>query len=519
MVTVKRALLSCHDKAGLDVFAKALAGLGVELIASGGTAEFLTKQGLHVKTVEQFAGITEQLDGRVKTLHPKIHAGILARRGDSAHMASIGPDALIDLVVVNLYPFQQTVQRPGVSVTEAVEQIDIGGVALLRAAAKNFAHVAVVSQPAQYAAVAEALRRGKGQLPAALTQQLAAAAFTLTSAYDTRITGYLTRLSSAAESGHGRTLPDAAALTIHKRQPLRYGENPHQQGAWYVQETGTTWGLGTLSQHQGKELSYNNVLDIDAAVRCLADFEEPACVMIKHNSQCGLASASTALEAYERAYACDAESAFGGIVGFNRSLDAATAQRVTETFLEVVVAPSVEPQAAARLGKKTSLRVVTLAWPASLPPAPEWRQLLGSWVLQEPNTVILGVEAPRVVTQRPPTGEERTDLLFAWKAAKHVKSNGVVIARDRATLGIGQGQPSRVGSVRLAIEKAGERARQAVAASDGFFPFPDGVQLLAKAGVTAVIQPGGSVRDAEVVAAADAAHLAMLVTGIRHFRH
>jgi len=519
MVTVKRALLSCHDKTGLDAFAKELAAMGIELVASGGTAEFLAKQGLSVKTVERFAGISEQLDGRVKTLHPKIHAGILARRDDPAHVSAVGREALIDLVVVSLYPFQQTVQRPGVSVAEAVEQIDIGGVALLRAAAKNFPHVAVVTQPAQYAEVAEALRKGQGRLDEALTRRLAVGAFAATSAYDTWIGRYLAGEAPAAASAEGDRLPETAAASLSKRQPLRYGENPHQQGAWYVPQGQPAWGLGTLSQLQGKELSYNNLLDIDAALRCLLDFEQPTCVIIKHHSQCGLASAATPLEAYERAYACDADSAFGGIVGFNRPLDAATAQRLAEAFLEVVVAPSIEPQAAAPLGRKTNLRVITLAWPAGIPPHPEWRQLLGGWLLQDPDTAVLGTDAPRVVTRRAPTEQERADLLFAWTAAKHVTSNGVVIARQRATLGIGQGQPSRVGSVRLALEKAGARARQAVAASDGFFPFPDGVELLAKAGVTAIVQPGGSIRDPEVIAAADVARLAMLVTGIRHFRH
>ncbi len=519
MITIKRALLSCHDKTGLEVFAKALSDLDIELVASGGTAEFLAKHGLRVKTVESFAGITEQLDGRVKTLHPKIHAGILARRDDPAHVKAIGAKGFIDLVVVNLYPFQQTVQKPGVSVSEAVEQIDIGGVALLRAAAKNFAHVAVICRPQQYAAVADALRSGKGQLPPGLAQQLAVDAFAVTSEYDTWIAGYLGWLTASQAPTNGRALPEAATVTVRKRQSLRYGENPHQQGAWYVQETGTAWGLATLTQLQGKELSYNNLLDIDAALRCLLDFDSPTCAIIKHHSQCGLASGVSAAEAYERAYACDAESAFGGIVGLNRPVDLSTAERLATTFLEVIMAPAVEPQAAALLGKKANLRVVTLDWPAGRPPVPEWRQLLGSWVLQDPDLRTLDPGTPRVVTKRAPTDQERADLLFAWKAAKHVKSNGVVLAHGGATVGIGQGQPSRVGSVRLAIQKAGERARQAVAASDGFFPFPDGVQLLAEAGVTAVVEPGGSIRDADVIAAADTAGLAMLFSGIRHFRH
>ena len=519
MVTVKRALLSCSDKTGLDTFSKELAALGVELIASGGTAEFLTKQGLRVKTVEEFAGITEELDGRVKTLHPKIHAGILARRDDPAHVRSVGKQGLIDLVVINLYPFEQTTQQPGVSLAEAVEQIDVGGVALLRAAAKNFSHVAVVCQPSQYHEVAAALRQGKGQLQEPFAHRLAVAAFALTSRYDTTIAGFLDADQRRADvSGPRQQLPDTATTAVRRHQTLRYGENPHQQGAWYIPTTGMAWGIATLTQHQGKELSYNNLLDVDAAVRCLLDFGEPACAIIKHHSQCGLAVAASTLQAYELAYACDAESAFGGVVGFNRPVDAATAARLCATFLEVVAAPSLEPTAFQALAKKPALRVVTLDWPSHRPVELEWRHLLGSWLLQEPDHATV-VETMKAVTKRALTSREHDDLLFAWIAAKHVKSNGIVIAKDRATVGIGQGQPSRVGSVRLALVQASERARGAVAASDGFFPFPDSVELLAKAGVTAIIQPGGSIRDHEVIAAADAANVAMVVTGIRHFRH
>ena len=510
MARVKRALLSCHDKAGLDAFAKALATLGVELVASGGTAEFLRRHGLQVTSVEDFAGSTEQLDGRVKTLHPKIHAGILALRDQPSHMASVGSNGLIDLVVVNLYPFEQTIRRPGVGINEALEQIDIGGVALLRAGAKNFASVAVVCDPQQYARVADALQRAKGELPAELARQLACAAFELTSRYDRWIAEYL---GSSAGS------PGQLSLSARQQQVLRYGENPHQQAAWCVPSAGNAWGLATLRQLQGKELSYNNLLDLDAAVRCLLDFHEPACVIVKHAAPCGIASDGSIATAYERALACDPESAFGGIVAFNRPLEEAAARALTETFLEVIAAPEVDPRAASVLSAKPKLRLLTLAWPSSWPQAREWRQLLGGWLVQDPDAAVLDPAALRAVTKRAPTGQERDELLFAWKAAKHAKSNGIVIARDRATCGIGQGQPSRVGSVRLAIEKAGPNARGAVAASDGFFPFPDGVELLAKAGVRAVIQPGGSLRDRDVIDAADRADLAMLFTGIRHFRH
>ena len=356
---VKRALLSCHDKTGLEALAKGLAALGVELIASGGTAEHLAKQGVRVRSLEEFTGAREQLGGRVKTLHPKIHAGILARRDDPAHVQSVGPEGLIDLVVVNLYPFESTIQRPGVSLAEAVEQIDIGGVALLRAAAKNFAHVGALSSPDQYAEVLEALAQGKGQLPESVTRQLAIRAFQMTSGYDTRISGYLSGVNGRGDAGSG-PLPETAMVRVRKRQALRYGENPHQQGAWYAPDAGSAWGIGTLKQVQGKELSYNNLLDIDAALRALVEFDEPSCVIIKHNSLCGLASAATPEQAYELAYACDAESAFGGIVGVNRPIDQGLAERLTSTFLEVIMAPSLEPQAVELFRKKANLRVVTL---------------------------------------------------------------------------------------------------------------------------------------------------------------
>ena len=515
MITVKRALLSCHDKTGLAEFAKGLAALGVELVASGGTAKALQEAGLKIRTVEEFAGIGEQLDGRVKTLHPVIHGGILARRDDPAHVKAVGPEKLIDLVVVNLYPFERTIAKPGTSLGEAVEQIDIGGVALLRAAAKNFPYVAVVCQPAQYAPVAAALRGGKGTLPDALGRELALAAFELTSFYDAGISGYLAAEPPTPEG----TLPGSASLRLIQKQPLRYGENPHQPGAWYVPVLDSPVGLGTLRQLQGKELSYNNLLDADAALRCLMDFAEPTCSIVKHNSQCGVASGATAAEAYERAFACDPESSFGGIVGFNRPVDEAAAAKLTETFLEVILAPAVEAPALSLLKKKPNVRVITVAWPSPDGQVLEWRQLLGGWLLQGADAQTKDAEGLKVVTKRSPSAKERQDLLFAWTVAKHVKSNAVVLASEQATVGIGQGQPSRVGAVRVALEKAGARAKGAVAASDGFFPFPDGVALLANAGVTAVVQPGGSIRDQEVTAAADAGRVTMAFTGIRHFRH
>jgi len=532
MVVVKRALLSCHDKTGLEVFAKGLVELGIELVASTGTAAFLQQHSLHAKTVEEFAGITEQLDGRVKTLHPRIHAGILARRNDPAHVLAVGKEGLIDLVIVNLYPFpacaerseagrQEASQKPDAVLGEVLEQIDIGGVALLRAAAKNFPHVAVVSDRTQYLDVLTTLKQGRGSLSEEFSRKLATRAFQLTSAYDQWITAYLAKTDQAL-------LPELLIEQACTHQALRYGENPHQQGAWYV-PLGPLGGLAKLVQLQGKELSYNNLLDLDAAVRCLADFDLPApgssgqagrptCVIIKHTSPCGVACAKTIQDAYQRAFACDPESAFGGVVGLNRPLDRQAASQMSETFLEVIVAPAIEPEARALFAKKPNVRLIELQALTDFS-AREWRSVLGGWLIQEQDRTTRDESSLRVVTKRQPTEEERRDLAFAWRCAKPVKSNAIVLAKDEATVGIGQGQPSRVRAVRLAIQNAGPRNRGAVLASDGFFPFPDSVELAAQAGVTAIIQPGGSVKDREVIASADQAGLAMLFTGIRHFRH
>ena len=510
-LTIKRALLSCHDKTGLEGFAKRLSELGVELIASGKTAAHLQKHGLRVMSVEAFTGAGEQLDGRVKTLHPKIHAGILAVRDQAAHRETVGEAGLIDLVVVNLYPFAQTIARFGVELADAIEQIDIGGVALMRAGAKNFSSVAVVCDPRQYDAIAEQLKAGKGALAVSLSRSLSVKAFRITSAYDALIARFL-------DSEPEQTQSDTDSVEVRVQQSLRYGENPHQKAGWYVPVASREWALGTIRQLQGKELSYNNFLDVDAALRCLLDFKDPSCVIIKHASQCGLASAGSMLDAYAKAQACDPESAFGGIVGLNRPLDAPLAKRLCETFLEVVITPSIAPDAAEEFKKKRNLRVITLMWPEHIPEKQEWRQLLGGWLIQERDAPLLG-EEPRVVTQKAPSDAQRQDLFFAWTSAKHVRSNGIVLARELATVGIGQGQPSRVGSVRVALEKAGARSQDAVAASDGFFPFADNIEVLSKAGVRAVIQPGGSVRDPEVIAAADKAGMVMLFTGVRHFRH
>ncbi|HAM40878.1 MAG: bifunctional phosphoribosylaminoimidazolecarboxamide formyltransferase/IMP cyclohydrolase [Omnitrophica WOR_2 bacterium GWA2_63_20] len=511
MVTVTRALLSCHDKAGLDVFAKGLRGLGVELVASGGTAAFVQQHGLQVVTVEAFAGIAEQLDGRVKTLHPAIHAGILANRADAAHLRAVGTERLIDLVVVNLYPFEETTRRPETSLGEAIEEIDIGGVALLRGAAKNFQGVAAVSDPSQYPTVLKALQQGKGVLPQALSRELSVAAFALTSRYDASIAAFLS-------GSDPLSLPSSISLAVHQHQGLRYGENPHQHSAWYVPSGTPPRGLTALTALQGKALSYNNLVDVDAVVRCLREFERPTCVIVKHASPCGVASDETIQAAFQRAHDGDAESAFGGIVGFNRPLDVETATRLQALFLEVIAAPSIPDAVRSVFAEKPNLRLIELA-PSAPSPSLEWRSIEGGWLVQTPDRALVDPSALRVVTKVKPTASQQCDALFAWACVKHVKSNAVVLANRLTTVGIGQGQPSRVRAVRLAIQHAGVKCRGAAMASDGFFPFPDSVTLAAQAGVRMVIQPGGSLKDAEVIAAADHAGVAMVFTGTRHFRH
>jgi phosphoribosylaminoimidazolecarboxamide formyltransferase/IMP cyclohydrolase len=405
---------------------------------------------------------------------------------------------------------------------DVLEQIDIGGVALLRAAAKNFPFVAVASRPDQYAALLAALKDGNGTMPEPLSRQLATEVFRLTSRYDQHILAYMASSNGQAEetASSSSSLLAHVSLSAEQHQALRYGENAHQAAAWYVPQGQPGAGLAGLTQVQGKPLSYNNVLDADAAVRCAADFDRPTCVIIKHTSPCGVASAESASDAYRQAVAADAESAFGGIVALNRPLDGATASQMTSLFLEVIIAPEITPEAKERLAAKPNLRVLVL--PASQDaraPGTEWRSVLGGWLVQEPDRVVLDPKAMRVVTKRQPSPQELRDMTFAWTVTKHVRSNAIVLAKQEATVGMGQGQPSRVRAVRLALLNAKESARGAVLASDGFFPFPDNVEFASAAGVTAVIQPGGSVKDPEVIAAADQAGLAMVFTGIRHFKH
>jgi phosphoribosylaminoimidazolecarboxamide formyltransferase/IMP cyclohydrolase len=514
IVPVRRALLSVSDKSGLVPFATFLNERGIALLSTGGTARTLTQAGLPVVEIGGLTGFGEILGGRVKTLHPAVHAAILARRElpeDLATLRQLGIEP-IDLVVVNLYPFEATVAS-GAKAADCVEQIDIGGPAMIRAAAKNHGSVAVVIDPADYARV-EAEIAASGGTTLALRRALALKAFRRTAAYDAAISAWLGRESD---------VPPADRLVVAGDclRTLRYGENPHQKAALY--RTGPARpGAATARLLQGKELSYNNILDADAAFEAVAEFDAPAVVIVKHNNPCGAAEADDPLDAWKRALACDPTSAFGGIVAVNRPVDPVLAEEFTRIFLEVVIAPEVRPEAREILARKPALRVLeTGALPDRTQPDLLLRSVAGGVLVQSRDAADAAPGDLRVVTQRPPTADELRDLLFAWKLVKHARSNAIVLARGRATVGIGAGQTSRVDAVAIAARKAqaGRGSRPCVVASDAFFPFPDGVLAAIEAGATAVIQPGGSVRDAEVIAAADTHGIAMVFTGIRHFRH
>ena len=508
-----RALISVFDKKGVVEFATRVAAAGFELISTGGTHRTLTEEGgLNVRQVADVTGSPEILDGRVKTLHPVIHGGLLARRESSEQMAELAEHSIgtIDLVAVNLYPFVATISKPGVTLEDALENIDIGGPTMLRAAAKNFPSVAVVVDPKDYEWVAEKVVNGG--LTAEDRRGLAAKAFRHVSEYDAAVTGYL-----ASQEGEGQ-LPERLTISLDKVSGLRYGENPHQSGALYAPSTTALSGIAGATQLHGRELSYNNLMDADAAWRTVSDFVEPTVAVVKHNNPCGLASRPSIAEAYQLAYEGDTVSAFGGIVAINRTVDAATAQSMDAIFYEVVIAPGYDEDALAMLQKKRNLRILSVG-SAPDSPALDLRPISGGMLVQDADVMAEDPLEWRTVTQREPTTAEREDLAFAWKAAKHIKSNAIVFARDRALVGMGAGQPNRVVSVHLSQRIAGDKAVGAVLASDAFFPFPDNIELAAEAGVTAIVQPGGSVRDEEVIAAADQAELAMLFTGVRHFRH
>jgi phosphoribosylaminoimidazolecarboxamide formyltransferase/IMP cyclohydrolase len=524
MARIQRALISVSDKTGLVDFAKELQALGVEIISTGGTARALKKAGISVVEISDFTGFPEMFDGRVKTLHPRVHGGLLYVRGNAEHEAAAAKHGIkpIDLVVVNLYPFEKTLAQPGVSLHDAIENIDIGGPSMLRSAAKNYASVTVVVDPGDYDAVLKDIKEHGGDTCAMFRWKLAVKVFETTSPYDGAIARHLhaQRMEAKGETAEKQdaALPDELNITLRKAQDLRYGENPHQQAALY----------GDFFEHfqqlHGKELSYNNILDLTAAAGLVAEFEEPTVAIIKHTNPCGVGSATTLLEAWNLAYATDKQAPFGGIIAVNRPLDAAIAQAIGEIFSEVIIAPDFQPGALAILQKKKNLRLIRqLARPSS-PLA--LRSVTGGLLAQQRDSRLVSAADMKIVTKRHPTHEERHAMLFAWRVVKHVKSNAIVFARADAggsrTLGIGAGQMSRVDSSKIAAWKAGEarlNLQASVVASDAFFPFADGVLAAAEAGATAVIQPGGSVRDAEVITAADQRDVAMVFTGIRHFRH
>jgi phosphoribosylaminoimidazolecarboxamide formyltransferase/IMP cyclohydrolase len=518
MSKIQRAILSVTDKTGLVDFAHTLSGLGVELISTGGTAKLLRDSGIAVKDVSELTGFPEMLDGRVKTLHPKVHGGILHRRGNPAHRSAVAEHGIqpIDMVVVNLYAFEKTAARPGVAFDELIENIDIGGPSMIRSAAKNFQDVAVVTSPADYGAIAEEMTSHDGELSQQTRWRLAQKAFATTASYDSAIASTLERVSA---NGHfslpaAEGFPQTLRLSFQKTMDLRYGENPHQKAAMYSDGSGT--GVANGRQLQGKELSYNNIVDLQAAWDLAQEFTEPVCAIIKHTNPCGAATGKTLVEAYKKALECDPVSAFGGVIGVNRPVDEAAAEEMAKLFVEAIAAPSFDEAAKARFAAKKNLRLVEVNH------APQrWvlKNVSGGVLLQDNDLRQVEEKDLKVVTKRVPTAEEIRALLFGWKVCKHVKSNAIVYVRDEQSVGVGAGQMSRVDSCKLGAMKAVLPLKGTVAASDAFFPFPDGVEEIAKAGATAIIQPGGSVRDQEVIEAADRLGLAMVFTGVRHFRH
>jgi phosphoribosylaminoimidazolecarboxamide formyltransferase/IMP cyclohydrolase len=523
-MAVQRALISVFDKTGIVDFSRRLAALKIEILSTGGTAKLLRENGIAVRDVSDFTGWPEMLGGRVKTLHPKVHGGLLFRRGhaDDQKQAAEQGIAPIDLVVVNLYPFEATAAKAGLTAEELIENIDIGGPTMLRSAAKNFHSVTVVTDPADFALVAGELEKS-GDTTLATRLGLARKVFATTSRYDGMITTELERLSAASSEislQDKPVLPERLHLALRRQQVLRYGENPHQAAALYVPAGRPPEGLAAAKQLQGKELSYNNLVDLEAARSLAAEFKKPAAVIIKHNNPCGTAEQSALRDAYLKALASDPVSAFGGVLAFNREVDDATAEEVAKLFVECIAASGFTARAKEIFAAKKNLRLLELP-PGGLAPERELqlKRVLGGMLVQQPDLGELQESELKTVTRRAPTTEEMHTLKFAWKVAKHVKSNAIVFARDGATIGVGAGQMSRVDSVKIAVLKAQSSLAGTIVASDAFFPFPDGVEEAAKAGATAFIQPGGSVRDADVIAAADRLGLAMVFTGMRHFLH
>jgi phosphoribosylaminoimidazolecarboxamide formyltransferase/IMP cyclohydrolase len=518
---VRRALLSVTDKTGLVEFARALASFNVDLVSTGGTARALREAGLPVRDISDLTGFPEMLDGRVKTLHPKVHGGILHIRDNAEHMASVAEHAIepIDMVVVNLYAFEKTSQRPGVAVADVIENIDIGGPSMVRSAAKNFNDVAIVTQAADYGALIEELKANNGSLGRATRWRLAKQAFAVTAAYDAGIASALESIEEpSGAAAFSKELPQMIRLIEPMAKVLRYGENPHQRAALYVDGSGK--GVAGATQLQGKELSYNNLVDLDACWELVSEFDETAVAIIKHTNPCGASTGATVAEAYARALEADPVSAFGGVIGINREVDAAAAEEIAKLFVEAIVAPSFTPEALERFAAKKNLRLVQIR------PAETTRmlkQVSGGLLVQDADRLKITEAELKIVTERKPTAEELRALLFAWSVCKHVKSNAIVYARfadgHGQTVGVGAGQMSRVDAAKFGAMKAVLPLAGSVAASDAFFPFADGLETVAKAGATAVIQPGGSVRDAEVIEAANRLGVAMAFTGVRHFRH
>ncbi|MTD39315.1 bifunctional phosphoribosylaminoimidazolecarboxamide formyltransferase/IMP cyclohydrolase [Erwinia sp. CPCC 100877] len=523
---VRRALLSVSDKAGIVEFAKALSARNVELLSTGGTARLLADAGLPVTEVSDYTGFPEMMDGRVKTLHPKVHGGILGRRGKDDEVMAQHAISPIDMVVVNLYPFARTVAGEGCTLEDAVENIDIGGPTMVRSAAKNHQDVAIVVNSGDYGAIIKEMDAGDGSLSPATRFDLAIKAFEHTAAYDSTIANYFGSLVPAyhgdTEQPSGR-FPRTLNLNFIKKQDMRYGENSHQQAAFYIEEDVKEASVATATQLQGKALSYNNIADTDAALECVKAFAEPACVIVKHANPCGVAVSDSILHAWERAYQTDPTSAFGGIIAFNRELDAETAQAiVSHQFVEVIIAPSVSEEALKITAAKQNVRVLACGQWQTRVPGLEFKRVNGGLLVQDRDLGMVNHDELCVVTQRQPSEQELRDALFCWKVAKFVKSNAIVYAKENMTIGIGAGQMSRVYSAKIAGIKAGDEGLEvkgSAMASDAFFPFRDGIDAAAAVGVTCVIQPGGSIRDEEVIAAADEHGIAMIFTGMRHFRH
>lgn len=505
---IKTALISVSDKTGIVDFAKILHAKGVKILSTGGTASLMRENGIEVMEVSDYTGFPEMMDGRVKTLHPKIHGGLLALRENEGHMKAAQENSIgmIDLVVVNLYPFEQTIQKEGVTLEEAIENIDIGGPSMLRSAAKNFQSVTVITDPMDYEVVAREIENGGDTTPET-RRHLAEKVFETTARYDSLIAEYLT----GGKTRH---------LVVHKLSELRYGENPHQKAAFYSDDK-THAGASLVHAQiiQGKELSYNNIMDADGALSLVREFDEPTVAFIKHANPCGIATSGTILEAFEKAYEADPKSAFGGIICLNRAVDKQIAEAIASKFFEVVLAPDFDAEALAIFQSKPNLRILKLGELQPEPVAETYRKVSGGLLIQDLDTAQIHAADLKTVTRRQPTEQELKDLLFGWHTVKHVKSNAIVFAKGGVSVGIGAGQMSRVDAVELAVKKAEGRQEGAVMASDAFFPFPDSIEEAAKNGITAIIQPGGSIKDAEVIAAADAANIAMVFTGKRAFLH